>query len=134
MQKAKNRVLQSKMVKKLIGFSSVGLFVTLLSMLLTFILNELFKIDVFLTYIFSFSSTILVSYLMNTYLVFKSKIKIKNFILYCGTYLVSMALGLVILKVYDFLLPDWNKTLISYMVLPFTILFNFFFVSKILKS
>jgi putative flippase GtrA len=128
------KIREAKWFKRFLGFSSVGVIVTLFSMFLTFMFNDVLKINVFISYIMSFSTSIIVSYFMNAKFVFKSAYSLKRFVLYYGIYVLSMFLGLAILKAYSFFFPDWNKTIITYMVLPFTILFNFFFVSKIMTK
>lgn len=128
-----DKIIRSHLFKVFIGFSFVGVFSTLFSMLLIFIFNELLHVDYLLTYIIAYSLSILASYFMNTYLVFKSKYSMRGLLYYYMTYLASMVLGVVILELYNVVLPDWNKTIISYMVIPFTMLFNFFFVNRIMK-
>lgn len=124
----------SKFIRRILGFSVVGFITSFFSMFLTFLGNEIFYLNVFLTYILSYLVSILFSYFLNTCVVFKKKIKFKGLLMYYGVYISSMILGLGILKIYDYCLPTWNKTLISYMVIPFTTLFNFFFVSKIMNK
>ncbi|PLX09130.1 MAG: hypothetical protein C0596_04845 [Marinilabiliales bacterium] len=128
------KIRESALFKRFLGFSTVGVVVTLFSMLLTFIFNDILKINVFISYIMSFSISIIFSYFMNAKFVFKSEMKLKSFLLYYGTYVLSMFLGLAILKVYHYFLPDCNKTIMTYMVLPFTISFNFLVVSKIMAK
>lgn len=128
------RVLESALFKRFLGFSTVGVIVTLFSMSLTFIFNDILMINVFISYVMSFSISIIFSYFMNAKFVFKSEMKIKSFLMYYGTYILSMFLGLGILKVYHSFFPDLNKTIITYMVLPFTLSFNFLVVSKIMAK
>lgn len=128
------KIMQSIIFKRILGFSFVGVFVTIFSMTLTFIFNELCHINVYVTYVLSFSISIFVSYILNTYFVFKSHFTLKTLFLYYLIYAFSMLLGLIILRIYSMIFQTWNRTIISYMVIPFTMSFNFFFVSKMMKK
>ena len=132
--KLRDKLLKTKFVQQLMGFSVVGVVVTLFSMLLMYLFNEWVGINVFVTYVFVYILSILLSYVLNNYFVFKAKNSVKAIGLYYVIYILSLFLGLAILKLYSFFLPSWNETLISYMVIPFTTLFNFIFVSKILTK
>ena len=130
----KNQLVKSKVVQRFMGFSIVGVVVTLFSMALMYLFNEWLSINVFVTYVLVYILSILLSYVLNNYFVFKAKNSAKAIGLYYVIYILSLLLGLAILKLYSVLLPSWNATLISYMVIPFTMLFNFIFVSKILSK
>lgn len=129
-----NQVLQSKLLKRFLGFSTVGFVVTLFSFFLIVFFNEIIKLNVYLSYVLSYTLSILLSYFLNLKYVFKSKFNFKSLVLFFSTYLLSMLLGLLILKFFNYFLVSWNKSLLTYMVLPFTVLFNFFVISRILKK
>lgn len=130
----KNQLVKSKVVQRFMGFSIVGVVVTLFSMALMYVCNELLAWNVFVTYFVVYLVSILLSFILNNSLVFKSQTKAKSIVLYYVIYISSMLLGLLLLRLFTYLLPDWNVTLVSYMVLPFTFLFNFIFVSNLLSK
>jgi len=129
-----NRILKSKLFKRFLGFSTVGVVVTLFSFFLIIFFNEIVKFNVYLSYVLSYSLSILLSYFLNLKYVFKSRFSIKSILLFYIAYLFSMLLGLLILKLFNLVLPEWNKSVLTYMVLPFTVMFNFFATSKIMLS
>lgn len=130
----KNQLVKSKVVQRFMGFSIVGVVVTLFSMALMYVCNELLAWNVYVTYFVVYLVSILLSFILNNSLVFKSQTKTKSIVLYYVIYISSMLLGLLLLRLFTYLLPDWNGTLVSYMVLPFTFLFNFIFVSNLLSK
>lgn len=127
-------ILKSNFFKRLLGFSTVGVAVTLFSFFLIIFFNESVKFNVYLSYVLSYTLSILLSYFLNSKFVFKSNFSFKSLFLFFAVYFLSMVLGLLILKLYNFILPDWNKSILTYMVLPFTLIFNFFATSKIMLN
>lgn len=124
-------IWQHKTVRKVVGFSFVGVIATLVSMALIYIMNEWLHWNPYVSYLISTILSILLSYVLNMLKVFSSRFSWKSLGLYYLTYLSSMVLGVLILSIYKWLLPTWNATLLSYMVIPFTMLFNYYFVNKI---
>lgn len=124
-------IWQHKTVRKVVGFSFVGVIATLVSMALIYIMNEWLHWNPYVSYLISTILSILLSYVLNMLKVFSSRFSWKSLGLYYLTYLSSMVLGVLILGFYKWLLPTWNATLLSYMVIPFTMLFNYYFVNKI---
>ncbi len=127
------RILELQIFKKLIGFSFVGISVTIFSMLLTFVLIKIIGLSAYLTYIISFSSTISISYFLNSRLVFKSKKTFSNLVLYYGIYSVSLLIGITTLWIYRQLL-DWDDLILNYMVIPVTMTWNFTISNHFLKK
>lgn len=123
----------SRLFKTFAGFSFVGVVVTLISMLLIFIFNELLGWNSILSYIISYTLSILLSYILNAFYVWKSAFSIKAMIRYWGIYIASMLLGAMLLWLFEQVLPDVNKTILSYCVIPFTMLWNYFFVNRLLS-
>lgn len=126
-----NNIWRHKTVRKIAGFSFVGVIVTLVSMALIYIMNEWLHWNPYVSYILSTILSILLSYVLNMSKVFSSSFSWKSLGLYYLTYLSSMVLGMILLKLYLWLLPTWNATLLSYMVIPITMIFNYLFVNKI---
>ena len=120
-------------VKKFLGFGTVGVFITLLSLSLSYFFLAILKTPLFTTYISIYSFTIFISYLLNTKFVFKVDRNIKQTVMYYLTYLSAMVIGIAVLKIYKYLLPLENWML-SYLVVPITMSWNFFISSKILKQ
>lgn len=129
--KEKLHIGQHKTIRKIVGFSFVGVIVTFVSMVLIYIMNEWLHWNPYVSYIISTVLSILLSYVLNIIKVFESNFSWRSLGLYYLTYLSSMVLGALLLKLYLYLLPTWNATLLSYMVIPFTMLFNYYFVNKI---
>lgn len=127
-------LVSNKIIQRFTGFSVVGIIVTLFSMLLMYLFNEVFYMNVYIAYTIAYILSILVSFVLNSLLVFKVKAKSTAIFWYYVIYLFSMVFGLLILNLFTYTLPDWNKTLLSYMVIPFTMVFNFIFVSKLLNK
>lgn len=124
----------NKYIGKFIGFSLVGGLVTLTSMLLLYILAELLGVNITVAYVASYVLSIQLSFFLNLRLVFKSKLTVKNLGYYNLTYLAGMLLGVGLLQILIYYAPQCNQTLLSYAVVPVTLIFNFFFVNLILHK
>lgn len=122
------------LLKKLLGFCSVGGAMTLLSMLMIAVTNEFFHWHPQVSYIFAYLTTLILSYLLNIRYVFHSHYSWKGLGAYCLTYISSMILGSVLLWFLMRIFPNVNNTLLSYCLLPATTLWNFFFTKKITAS
>ena len=121
-----------KITKYLFKFSLVGIFITILGLsIITFCLTIL-STSLIPTYIFVYTINIGISYLCNTFFTYKKSIQLKDILRYYAVYCSSMILGVFLLFFYKniFSFPDF---VYPFFVTPFTMLFNFFFVTKILK-
>jgi len=118
---------------KYLKFLSVGMITTFVSLSTQFILLKYYKTPLLLTYVVVYSSTILLSYLLNSILTFQSKVSFKKAVLYFCIYFSSMGLGVVLLKIYRYSLPFENWVL-PFLVIPFTMTWNFLWASKFLKK
>lgn len=116
------------------GFSFVGIVVTLVSMLLIFICNEILGWNSIVSYLLSYGVSILLSYFLNAKYVWKSDFLFVAMVRYFGIYIASMVLGAVLLGLLELALPDVNKTILSYCVIPFTMLWNYLFVNRLLSK
>lgn len=123
-----------KFISTFAGFSFVGVIVTLISMLLIFICNEILGWNSIISYLFSYTISILLSYILNAKYVWKSEFSFAAMVRYYGIYIASMLLGAVLLWLFEMALPEVNKTLLSYCVIPFTMLWNYFFVNRLLSK
>lgn len=125
-------LLEYSIVKRIIGFSFVGVFVTFFSMILTFLLLKIVGVSAYITYILSYVISILLSYYLNSRLVFKSGKSKRNLLFYYIVYGISMLIGLGTLYVYRYFL-NFDELILNYMVIPITMTWNFLVSSKILK-
>lgn len=126
-----NDIWHQKTVRKIAGFSFVGVIVTLVSMALIYIMNEWLHWNPYVSYITSTVLSILLSYVLNMLKVFSSRFSWKTLGLYYLIYCSSMILGMFVLRFYLWLIPTWNATLLSYMVIPITMIYNYIFVNRI---
>jgi len=121
--------------KKLLGFSIVGIIVTLFSILLLYLLIQLMGTNVYIGYVISYLLSILLSLVLNNFLVFNSgKIDIKKAYKYYLIYLFSMIIGLIALWVFELILPNLNKFWLSILCIPITYTWNFLFTNKLLSK
>ena len=118
---------------KLCGFCGVGGAMTLLSIALIALKNEVFHWPPQLSYVFAYFSTFLLSYLLNAKLVFRSTIGMQKLVLYCATYLSGMLIGMIALQILINIFRQTNVTLLNFMVIFITLIWNFVFVNKILQ-
>ena len=123
-----------KLIATFVGFSFVGIVVTLVSMLLIFICNEILGWNCIVSYLLSYGISILLSYFLNAKCVWKSVFSFVAIIRYFGIYIASMVLGAVLLWLLEMALPGINKTILSYCVIPFTMFWNYFFVNRLLSK
>ena len=122
----------SHILKRFLGFCSIGAVMTFLSMLLIAITNELFSWDPVVSYDFAYITTLLLSYFLNTKYVFHASFRIIELLSYCATYISGMLLGMLLIKIGMVIFPQINETLISYAVIPITMVWNFIFINMIL--
>ena len=123
-----------ELIKTFAGFSLVGVVVTLVSMLLIFVCNEILGWNSIISYLISYALSILLSYILNTVIVWKKHFNIKALFHYFGIYLASMVIGAVLLWLLEYIFPSVNKTILSYCVIPFTMMWNYFFVNRLLSK
>ena len=116
------------------GFSIVGIIATLVSMLLIFVCNELLGWNSIVSYLISYGLSILLSYILNVRFVWRKGYSFKALIHYFGIYLASMVVGAILLWLLELCFPENNKTILSYCVIPFTMLWNYFFINRLLSK
>ena len=116
------------------GFSIVGVIATLVSMLLIFVCNELLGWNSIVSYLISYGLSILLSYILNVRFVWRKGYSFKALIHYFGIYLASKVIGAVLLWLLELCFGETNKTLLSYCVIPITMLWNYFFINRLLSK
>jgi putative flippase GtrA len=115
----------SNISKQIFKFISIGFFVTIFTLLLNYFSVKFFNTDVFITYAIIYSISILLSFLLNSTIVFETKISLANNFKYFILYLLSLGIGLLLMKnIEKFVeVESWYYPCF---VLPFTMSFNFF--------
>ena len=114
------------------GFSLIGAANTLLSMAVIFALNEWLGLDCRASYALAYAVTVALAYVANARLVFGARLSLPGFVGFFAAYLSGMLVGVALLWALCRLFPSWNETLLSYAVIPATMVWNFFFVNKLL--
>ena len=129
-----NYILNNSLYKRFIGFALVGVFNTFFSLLLTFLLINVFGLWLIPTYVTVFLITVFLAYLINTYFVFKKEFELKKLIGFYSTYLSSLILGIILLYIIKFFSPDSDDFLNTILITPITMTWNFFFINNSLKK
>lgn len=124
--------LNKHIFKLLGGFSVIGLITTLISLLMIFVFLKILKTPLIFTYVSIYTASILLSFILNSVFVFKSILSIKNGVKYFLIYFSGMLLGTLLLWVFKKIIPLENYIL-GYLVLPFTMVWNFSFSFLLLK-
>lgn len=126
--------MPQSLTSRLMGFALVGGVCAALTFALIAVFNEWLHWNVYVGYGVAYFVTILLSYVLNAMLVFRQRLRWRTMLRYVLVYLSSLLLGLALLRVAVWLLPKLNPTLQSYIVIPFTTLYNFLFVNCLLKK
>lgn len=133
------RILQTglmnfiNMLKKLAGFSIVGVISTLCTMALIFVFYKIFHWHEQVSYVLAYIIPLFLSFVLNSFFVFKSHQSVRNIVVYFSIYLSSMLTGMVLLAVYKNFFT-WDKTILSYMTIPVTMAQNFTLSHFLLKK
>lgn len=119
------------LIRRLLGFSVVGVISTIVSLVLLWLFNDGLSLNIYVAYVLAYSITIILSYFLNARYVWTHALRIVDVVKYFAIYLSSMALGTVLLFPIQWLLPNWNHTLLSFVTIPFTMTWNYLFVNYI---
>ncbi len=131
----KLKIEKYSVIWKLMGFSIVGVVVTLFSIILLYIFIQLINLNVYIGYVISYLFSIFLSLMFNNFLVFKSRsINVRKLIKYYLIYLISMLIGLISLWIFELLFPELNKFWLSILCVPITYTWNFHFSNKLLSN
>jgi putative flippase GtrA len=122
----------AKLIKYLLGFSFVGAFCTLLTVILNYLFLKVLETPLYVTYFAVYILTILVSYYLNSRMVFKAGKSTLNLILYYAVYGSGMIFGFFVLKFYEKNL-EFENHILTYLVIPVTTLWNFGMSSFLFK-
>ncbi len=117
--------------KKFLSFASVGALLTVMSLGSQYVFLKYYKFPLKPTYVCINTVLIFLSFYLNSKFTFKNKISFENTVIYYLIYGSSMALGYVLLWIFQKTLnfEDWFY---PFMALPFTLTFNFLMSSKYL--
>lgn len=132
-EKLKSMIYGKPWMAKFLSFLTVGSLVTLASLTTNFILLKYFLTPLILTYVSVYASSILVSYLLNSYYTFKIRFSIFNLIKYYAVYLIAMGVGVALLHIYKQLF-SFENWVYPFMVLPFTVVINFNLAHRFLRN
>jgi putative flippase GtrA len=120
-------------LRQLMGFSGVGVAVSIAGLVLTYIMIELWKWPLLTSYVLIYAGTILLSYFLNSSLVFRSSFNLLFLFQYFMAYLSGMLVGLLVLWIFEKTLP-LQPWILAYLVVPVTTLWNYFFATRIFKK
>ena len=114
------------------SFSLIGIAITSLSLSTNVLLLGYFETPLIPTYVFVYLTTLSLSFYLNTTYTFKSKMSIRNMTYYFLVYLSGMCIGVLLLNIWTKLvtLEDW---IYPFLVLPFTLIWNFLMSKKLLR-
>lgn len=124
---------KESILAQFIGFSSVGLVVTLVSIGLSYICLVWVGIPLLYSYILVNLICIALSYLLNARYVFHSALMLYDLFKYYLVYSSGMAIGSMLLMVLKRYLSLHNFVL-TLLVIPVTLTWNFFLVRRILRG
>lgn len=121
-----------KIVSRFLKFAKVGVFVTILSLCLSYFFLKIVGTPLIATYICLNLAMISLSFLLNSKYTFKAKKSYKKLFLYYCSYGTSMLLGVGLLSIFRVVFP-FENWILAYMVVPFTMTSNFLLSSLIFK-
>jgi putative flippase GtrA len=113
-----------QLLKLATSFSLVGATCTMLSLLMIYFFAAFTTLNATTGYIISYSSSILLSYLLSAKFVFKGKYSVFSLLIYIFIYLSSMGIGVALLKVLEPVIP-FQSWIVSYFTIPVTMGWNF---------
>ena len=119
-----NFLLSRKIATVFAGFSMVGVITTLISLGAIYLFLEILQTPLILTYSIIYFLTILLSYFLNSVLVFKTPLGMEKGFKYFLIYLSGMVIGILVLWLLDQIL-DYDSYILAYLVLPVTMMWNF---------
>ncbi len=119
---------QSRFIK----FGLLGGLTTVFGLALYFVLLKIIGISLYVAYPIVFTLSVLVSYLLNTWLNYKLPPSIKGLISFYQSYIISGIIGFVILLGLKFLLPNWDEFLLAILLVGIRVLITFFLIEKLM--
>jgi putative flippase GtrA len=123
----------ANILKKIAGFSIVGVIATLCTMALMYFFHNMLNWHPQVSFVLSYIIPLFLSFILNSMFVFKSRKSTRNLIVYFSIYLSSMLTGMVLLAIYKEHLA-LDATILSYMTIPVTMAQNFTLSHFLLKK
>lgn len=114
-------------------FAKVGIFVTILSLFLSYFFLKILATPLYATYVLLKIAMILLSYVLNSKYTFRARRNVKGGFLYFLAYGLSSLLGIALLWIFRKITP-FENWILAYMVVPFTTVANFMLSSLIFKN
>jgi len=121
------------LVKKVLSFSLVGALMTVITLAISVYFLKVQKTPLIPTYIIVYGSSIAVSYLLNSYFTFRSKVKKSRLLIYFFIYLSAMCIGILLLSIYSRIF-NFENWIYPFMVIPVTMSYNFILSNKYLTA
>jgi len=115
---------------KLTKFGLVGVITTLFGIISYYVLLDIYAFPLYPTYVTVFLIGVGLSYFLNSIFTFKESTSLNKGVKYYGVYILSLAIGLLLLKVLEILIPsisDFYKTLI---IIPPRFIITYFILNK----
>ncbi|MBK8701975.1 MAG: GtrA family protein [Saprospiraceae bacterium] len=122
----------SRLVKRFLSFATIGGILTLVSLTANFVCLKYLLMPLLPTYVLVYAVTILISFYFNSRYTFKSEINLRNSVKYYTIYLSSMCIGAFLLVLFE-KLSHFENWVYPFLVLPFTLSFNFYVSSRTLS-
>ena len=123
----------TRLVRRFMGFSFVGIASTLVSLLMFYSGVEWLHCGAVKVYVVSYVVTILGSYIANSLFVFHVKLCITECLKYFCIYGSGMVVGAMLLRVLESVLPNIRPSLLGITIMPITIMWNFILVNYIME-
>jgi len=116
---------------RFIKFSLLGGLTTLFGLALYFVLLKVFELPLYGAYPIVFTLSVLVSYLLNTWLNYKVKPSLTGLIVFYQSYIISGIIGFLILLLLKLALPNWDEFLLAIMLVLIRVFITFFLIEKL---
>lgn len=133
------RLIRLKMLSKYISiegfikFGGVGALITIASMLSSFFWLKILGTSLYVTYFMNYTFFILLSYVLNCFFTFRSRLSLVSLALYYLVYLSGLLLGMLLLYIFKhiFITENW---VYAFIVLPFTLTSNYLFSAVVFNK
>jgi len=121
--------IQELINTKFSKFSFIGIFNVLFSLSLHYLLLEIIKVNIYISFSIVFFITVGVAYLLNSRYTFKKKISINRAIKFYGTYLLNLLIGLILIFAIKQLSSGFSDFIVTVLSMPPRLVLSFFIVN-----
>ena len=122
----------SPVLRSFVKFGLLGGLTTIFGLALYYVLLKLMGLSLYVAYPIVFTVSVLVSYLLNTWLNYKLPPSFKGLISFYQSYIISGIIGFVILLILKFILPNWDEFLLAILLVAIRVLMTFFLIEKLM--